>query len=68
MARGKTKGATSFIVVSLDQLNNVLKPNANVMVSRKFAEALGLEGTQTTSTKQDIVANSKTVEVETIDF
>ena len=68
MARGKTKGATSFMVVTLDKLNHVLKPNANVMVSRKFAEALGLEGTQTRSTKQDIAANSNTVEVETVDF
>ena len=68
MARGKTKGATSFIIVTLDQLNNVLKPNANVMVSRKFAEALALEGTRTTSTKKDIIANSNTVEVETVDF
>jgi hypothetical protein len=52
--RGKTKGATSFITVSLDQLNHVLKPTAPVMVSRKFAEALGLTGTK-------VASNSTTV-------
>tara|TARA_R110002020_G_scaffold96411_2_gene230895 strand:- start:81 stop:341 length:261 start_codon:yes stop_codon:yes gene_type:complete len=52
--RGKTKGATSFVTISLDQLNHVLKPTASVMVSRKFAEALGLVGTK-------VASNSTTV-------
>lgn len=43
MARGKVKGATSFVLVSLDELNHVLKPAAQVMVSRKFAETLHLQ-------------------------
>ena len=43
MARGKVKGATSFVLVSLDELNHILKPAAQVMVSRKFAETLNLE-------------------------
>ena len=43
MARGKVKGATSFVLVSLDELNHVLKPAAQVMVSRKFAETLLLQ-------------------------
>jgi hypothetical protein len=43
MARGKVKGATSFVLVSLDDLNHVLKPAAMVMVSRKFADTLNLE-------------------------
>tara|TARA_R100001244_G_scaffold129905_1_gene101658 strand:- start:223 stop:477 length:255 start_codon:yes stop_codon:yes gene_type:complete len=52
--RGKTKGATSFVTISLDALNQVLKPTASVMVSRKFVEALGLSGTK-------VASNSTTV-------
>tara|TARA_R110002020_G_C15685758_1_gene719317 strand:- start:22 stop:273 length:252 start_codon:yes stop_codon:yes gene_type:complete len=52
--RGKTKGATSFVTISLDTLNQVLRPTAPVMVSRKFAEALGLSGTK-------VASNSTTV-------
>jgi|TARA_B100000809_G_C15091060_1_gene513218 hypothetical protein len=43
MARGKVKGATSFVLVGLADLNHVLKPAAMVMISRKFAENLNLE-------------------------
>jgi hypothetical protein len=44
MARGKTKGAGSFVTVSLKQLNTILRDEANVIVSRRFAETLGLGG------------------------
>jgi len=44
MARGKKKGATSFVSVSLETLNTILRPEANVLVSRRFAETLGIEG------------------------
>lgn len=40
--RGKTKGATSYVMVSLEELNRILKPQAQVMVSRKFSESLNL--------------------------
>ena len=43
MARVKVKGATSFVLVGLADLNHVLKPAAMVMVSRKFADTLNLE-------------------------
>ena len=43
MARGKVKGATSFVLVSLDDLNHVLRPAAMVMCSRKFADTLHLK-------------------------
>ena len=43
MARGKVKGATSFVLVGLNDLNHVLNPAAMVMVSRKFADTLNLE-------------------------
>ena len=42
--RGKTKGATSFITVSLGTLNNILREGAVVMCSRRWAETLGIEG------------------------
>lgn len=38
----KTKGAVQFGVISLEQLNNVLKPAADVLVSIKFAKMIGL--------------------------
>lgn len=43
MARGKTKGAGSFVQVNLRELNRVLKEDAIVVVSRRFAEALVLD-------------------------
>ena len=36
----KTKGATSFVTVTLTQLNAALPSSAAVLVSRKFMEAL----------------------------
>ena len=43
MVRGKTKGAGSFVQVNLRELNRVLKEDAIVVVSRRFAEALVLD-------------------------
>jgi hypothetical protein len=40
---GRTKGSVSFVQVNLEELNRVLRGSAPVMVSRKFAEQLGLE-------------------------
>jgi hypothetical protein len=40
MARGKTKGAGSFAKVNLRELNRVLKEDATIIVSRRFAETL----------------------------
>ena len=40
----KTKGATSHIDVTLSDLNANLAPAANVRVSRRWAEALGITG------------------------
>ena len=42
MARGKTKGAGSFVQVNLRELNRVLKEDCVVMVGRKYAEQLNL--------------------------
>jgi hypothetical protein len=42
--RMKTKGATSHISVSLAELTANLAPAATVVVSRRWAEALGITG------------------------
>lgn len=38
----RVKGATSFVRISLMELNRVLKENATVIVNRPYAEALKL--------------------------
>lgn len=40
---GRPKGGGSFVAVKLKHLTAVLKDEANVLVSRKYAEALILE-------------------------
>tara|TARA_R110002051_G_scaffold31750_2_gene71943 strand:+ start:564 stop:815 length:252 start_codon:yes stop_codon:yes gene_type:complete len=75
--RGKTKGATSFVTISLNALNEVLKPTASVMVSRKFVEALGLSGNKVASNSTTVnavkqenvfVKNDKEEEDALVDF
>ena len=73
--RGKTKGATSFVTISLATLNEVLRPTAPVMVSRQFVEALGLTGTKIASNsttvnamKQESVFVKNDEEEEVVDF
>jgi pantoate kinase len=76
MARGKTKGATSFVSVSLETLNSILRPEASVMVSRRYAETLGLESDNIKVTSNDMKKEIKgkadigtsAVELKVIDF
>jgi len=76
MARGKTKGATSFVSVPLGVLNSVLRPEASVMVSRRYAETLGLESNDINVSSNDMKKEIKDkadigtseVEVKIIDF
>ena len=76
MPRGKTKGATSFVSVPLGTLNAVLRPEASVMVSRRYAETLGLESKDINVTSNDMKKEIKDkadigtseVEVKVIDF
>tara|TARA_Y100000114_G_scaffold156575_1_gene184216 strand:+ start:3954 stop:4184 length:231 start_codon:yes stop_codon:yes gene_type:complete len=76
MPRGKTKGATSFVSVPLGVLNSVLRPEATVMVSRRYAETLGLESDDINVTSNDMKKEIKdkadvgtsSVEVKVIDF
>ena len=64
---GKTKGATSFMRVELAELNRCLKPEASVIVNRRYVEALNLEAesfsTNTKNLKQ-VVSNSVEAPIE----
>lgn len=41
--RGRPIGSASYASIALSELNKILQPNAAVLVSRKFAEALLLQ-------------------------
>ena len=56
MARGKTKGAGSFLQVNLRELNRVLKEDAVVVISRRYAETLNLKVEQFQATTENIKA------------
>ena len=60
---GKTKGAGSFVVMPLSELNNILKNNAQVIVSRRFAETLSLDGNAFKATTENIKALGTQIEV-----
>ena len=61
---GKTKGAGSFVTISLGELNNILKGNAQVIVSRRFAETLSLEGEAFKATTDNIKSLGVQVSVQ----
>jgi hypothetical protein len=42
--RGRQAGSVSFMQVSLKELNRILKPDAHVILSLKYAMLVGLEG------------------------
>jgi hypothetical protein len=64
--RGRKAGSGSFIQVSLEDLNRVLKPNARVMVWGKYAQMLGLTGKLVEATNENLIAavHGGTTEVE----
>jgi hypothetical protein len=66
--QGKTKGATSFLSVSLADLNEILKPEALVLVSRKFAETLGLHGERVTTSTGSLEGRQEMQSHESIEF
>jgi len=74
--QGKTKGATSFVSVPLGDLNAVLRPEAVVLVSRRYAETLGLSGRQIKVKSNDMkkeikgaaMVGTSAVELKVIDF
>ena len=70
MARGKTKGAGSFVQVNLRELNRVLKEDATIIVSRRFAETLSVQTENFAATTTNIEAQTpvkvKTEELEPV--
>ena len=69
MARGKTKGATSFCKVNLRELNRVLKEDASVVISKRYAETLDLtiEGNFKATTKNIVAEKPVGVVVEELE-
>ena len=59
---GRTKGAGSFVVATLEELNRVLKPEAYVVVSRRYAEQLQLNCNKFQATTENISAAANQVE------
>ena len=55
---GRKKGSYSFLQVKLSDLNDTLKDTATVLVSRKWAEQIGLSG-------QVFVASTQAMETAT---
>jgi len=51
---GRKKGSVSFVQVNLEQLNDMLGPKATVLISRKWAETVGLQGSAVFATPQVI--------------
>jgi|TARA_B110000196_G_scaffold277803_1_gene256530 hypothetical protein len=70
MARGKTKGAGSFVQVDLRELNRVLKEDASVIISRRFAETLSLKtdsfAATTTNIESQTPVKIKTEQLEPV--
>jgi|TARA_B100000676_G_C18089393_1_gene858146 hypothetical protein len=64
---GRTKGAVSFVEVPLSVLNDNLGPHAKVIVSRRYAENLGIEGKPFSATTKNIQAHSCKIEMSVSD-
>jgi hypothetical protein len=67
---GKKKGATSFVAIELSRIQELMNPNAEVVVSRKWAEALGLTGGRDLKLRQnthDQMASPTPVEEKNMD-
>lgn len=64
----KVKGATSFAKVTLAELNRVFKEDALILVSKRFAEAAGLDYHEMKITSEVIKAAAKKIEVTEFDW
>lgn len=53
---GRKKGSVSFTQVTLEELNDMLGPKATILISRKWAETIGLAGQAIVATPQNINA------------
>ena len=52
---GRKKGSVSFCLVPLTELNSKLPTGAIILVGRKFAESMGIEGQPVVSTPSMIM-------------
>ena len=59
---GRTKGAVSFLAINLRELNRVLREDAIVMVSRRYAEQLHLDGKPMSASTKNIQSYGKQIE------
>jgi hypothetical protein len=70
---GRKKGAVSFCMVPLSELNAKLNANAIVIISRKYAAGMGIEGQPIIAAPNMIVpfaesqVTQSSVQVETFD-
>ena len=60
---GRTKGAVSCVKVPLKILNASLGPEATVIVSRRYAENVGIEGQPFSATTKNIQAHACQIEM-----
>tara|TARA_Y100000310_G_scaffold317078_1_gene369535 strand:- start:939 stop:1211 length:273 start_codon:yes stop_codon:yes gene_type:complete len=65
---GRTAGSTSFVEVSLRELNRVLKEDAVIIIGRKYAEALRLDSKKVESNVDVIESVTSAVELKTADL
>ena len=61
---GRTKGAVSFLAINLRELNRVLREDAIVMVARRYAEQLHLDGKPMSASTKNIEAYGKQIDVK----
>ena len=61
---GRTKGAVSFLAINLRELNRVLREDAIVMVSRRYAEQLHLDGKPMSASTKNIEAYGKQIDLK----
>ena len=61
---GRKKGAVSFFKIPLKELNALLRDTMDVVVSRRFAEQLGLGGNPVEGNPKNILPPKKPVEVK----
>jgi len=67
--RGRPKGSTSFISIKLADLINNLGPNANVSVSKKWLDSVGIEIQEASAPSMVVSSTTDELEAtETIQF
>jgi hypothetical protein len=65
---GRTKGAGSFVKVTLGELNRVLRKDAVVIINRRYAEMVGLTNDQFVATTENIQSVATQVDIQEIDL